>query len=275
MVSTLLDRRWGRPDVNAGALREAAQGGHTDAVALLIEAGADVNAGTRPSALFNAIITRMPANPAAGGPERGKPMLPSNHPAALFDAIENGHTDVARLLIDAGADVNAQSVYGETDAVSLARSGGQADMIELLVAAAELPTASNLIRAAETGDWERVSRVVERGADVNAKGDDGWTALILAARDGQGEMVSTLLDRGADVNAQTDRSGTALISGGTALISAASGGYEAVVELLLDAGADVNAESQYGYSSLHFASVRGHEGVAEMLRVAGAEGSGR
>ena len=67
MVSTLLDRRWGCPRVNAGrpgTLTLAARGRHTD-----------VNAGTRPSPLFNAIIIRLPANPAAGGPERRNPTL--------------------------------------------------------------------------------------------------------------------------------------------------------------------------------------------------------
>jgi ankyrin repeat protein len=231
-------------------------------VALLIDAGADVNAGTRPSAAVNAIITKLPAHVGSNAPKM-KAIRPSTHPAALFAAIENGHTDVAALLIDAGADVNTR--YERHDAVSLARSEGQVDMIELLEAAARLPSASNLIDAAQTSDWERVSTVVERGADVNAQGDRGWTALMYAVRAGDVELVSTLLDRGADVNAQTD-------NGETALVQAASRGDEAVVELLLDAGADVNATTEHGSSALYFAVRAGHEGVAELLRAAGAEG---
>jgi ankyrin repeat protein len=40
--------------------------------------------------------------------------------------------------------------------------------------------------------------LLERGADPNAKNDDGWTPLHIAAGEGHVEIVKLLLERGAD-----------------------------------------------------------------------------
>ncbi len=75
-------------------------------------------------------------------------------------------------------------------------------------------------------------------ADVNARNEFGWTALMMAAGSGTAESVKALLDAGADVNARDKDGRTALMraaSGGTAYGTAES------VKLLLDAGAHVNA----------------------------------
>jgi len=57
---------------------------------------------------------------------------------ALHVAVRNGHVDVVRLLVDAGADVEAQmttaSVSGLTP-LHLAVQSGQMDVIDLLLAA--------------------------------------------------------------------------------------------------------------------------------------------
>ena len=86
-----------------------------------------------------------------------------------------------------------------------------------------------------------VKAALDAGADVDAKDDEGNTALMDAASGGwrSEDVIKLLLDAGADVDAKDDE-------GNTALMDAASGGWrnEDVVKVLLDAGADVDAEGR-------------------------------
>ncbi len=45
-----------------------------------------------------------------------------------------------------------------------------------------------------------VKLLLEKGADVNAKGEHGWTPLMEAANRGHSEAAKLLLEKGADVN---------------------------------------------------------------------------
>jgi ankyrin repeat protein len=70
---------------------------------------------------------------------------------------------------------------------------------------------------------------------VSARDNYGGTALIYAANHGY-EMVEALLTKGADVNAKAN-------NGSTALMAAAQTGHIEIVEALLARGADVNAKA--------------------------------
>jgi hypothetical protein len=91
-----------------------------------------------------------------------------------------------------------------------------------------------LHRAARTGDYQAVQRLLEQGADPEEKCSPNawafWTPLEAAARNGHTEVVGLLLDRGADINAHSP--------GGSALHWAATGGHADTVHLLLERGAD-------------------------------------
>ena len=82
-----------------------------------------------------------------------------------------------------------------------------------------------LIRAALEGSAETVTALLERGADVNARDNDGYTALIWAAFNGHAEIVTALLERGADVDARNN-------DGDTALMWAAHNGHAEIATLL-------------------------------------------
>ena len=79
-----------------------------------------------------------------------------------------------------------------------------------------------------TGTPKAVREDLSFGADVNAKDEDGWTALMYAARNPNSEIMSALLKSGADVNAGTNEGYTALM--------AAAAGCDA-------AGAEAGAEA--------------------------------
>lgn len=107
----------------------------------------------------------------------------------------------------------------------------------------------DLIKAAEDADIEKVKQLIEQGADVDAKNEYGWTALMAAAWWGNTEIVKLLIQAGADVNAEN-------IDGGTALIRAAGRGYTDVAELLIQTDADVNAKQLVKLRLSFDASVR-------------------
>jgi len=90
---------------------------------------------------------------------------------------------------------------------------------------------NELIMAVKNGDVEKVQRLIEQSANVNAKRENGWTALRWAAFFGHKEIVKLLIQAGADVNAKEYEYGR------TALYYAREEGHEEIVQLLLEAGA--------------------------------------
>ena len=57
----------------------------------------------------------------------------------------------------------------------------------------------------------QVMLLLEKGADVNAKGNDGFTALMVGSLQGRTEIVKILLEKGADVNEKGNDGFTALM----------------------------------------------------------------
>lgn len=122
----------------------------------------------------------------------------------------------------------------------------------------------SLFWASWNGHVEIVTMLLDNGADVNAKNNDGNTALMLASKKGQTEIVSMLLAAGADVNAK-------VIYGNTALIVASGNGHKEIVAILLEKGADVNIKSDFGGTALMLASLRGHTEIVAKLLEKGAD----
>ena len=88
---------------------------------------------------------------------------------------------------------------------------------------------ARLIEAVRKGDTATVQALLDQGADINAKSEEGWTALIWAAQQGHTDTVQTLLAHGADVNAKDDH-------GWTTLMRAAVWGHSDVVTAAATAG---------------------------------------
>jgi ankyrin repeat protein len=79
------------------------------------------------------------------------------------------------------------------------------------------------------GDIATLKKLLAEGVAINAKGEDGYTALMAAASLGRGDMVKILLDANADLNAVND-------DGLTAMQVASNNNHAEVVKLLSDAG---------------------------------------
>ena len=98
-----------------------------------------------------------------------------------------------------------------------------------------------------------VDLLLKRGADVNAKGNFGKTALMYAAQLNLIDTATLLLERGADVNAKTSTIGDCWnaidVADRTALMYAAGNADLAMVDLLLRHGADANATDSHNKSA--------------------------
>lgn len=119
---------------------------------------------------------------------------------ALHTATETGHSEIAKILLDAGADVNAT-----IEARKYAPSDDDEDQEY------EYDGASVIRMAFFNNRIEILKMLFEKGADVNRPIDSvNNTFLHFASLRGNLEMVKILLDAGADVNAKNDDGETAI-----------------------------------------------------------------
>jgi ankyrin repeat protein len=122
---------------------------------------------------------------------------------------------------------------------------------------------SRFLQAIYNGNPARIKRLIEAGANVNAKNSDGTTALMEASSRGYTEIMRLLIEAGADVNTQ-DKNGY------TALMMATSNGWHGAVKLLIEEGAKINTKSNYGHTALMVALYKGDLPPAKLLIEAGA-----
>jgi hypothetical protein len=116
-----------------------------------------------------------------------------------------------------------------------------------------------MIAAAE-GHAEVVDRLVDAGADVNARNFEGRTALMFAALYGYAAIVERLVAARADVN--TVPAGEPRWP---ALFVASQNGHADVVRLLLDNGADATYRDEQGVDAIQLAYENGHPQLGELL----------
>ncbi len=196
---------------------------------------------------------------------------------ALGGAAYDGHLDMMELLVDRGADVNAvdrgSGGSGGT-ALHVATRARQLEAVRLLLKAGANVNVRNkdgitpLMNALEEKDI--VFLLIAGRADLNARTDDGVTALMLAAARHLTDMIQPLVNLGADINARSDRGWTPLMYAAGAIDSVDD---PETVQALLDKGADSNAQDRDGWTALMFSAKQGLTGAARVLVQSGADRS--
>ncbi len=266
-------------------LMYAAGYGSVEAVKLLLDKGADVNAKNQ----FDATALVWGANDPAK----------------------------AKLLIGQGADVNARTQAGRTPLMVAATCDGCVETVRLLLAkgadvnAKDARGGTALHAAAEANDNQVIGLLLDKGANAAAGDGAGFTPLMASAYNCNDAAVRALLQKGADVNAANTFAGqvkfgkiqlihlTPLMVAApycaagslrillqadarvnekdsrnmTALMLAVASENQdpEVARVLLSAGADANVKSTAGETALDWAMKFGSRTTVDTLKAAGAQ----
>lgn len=233
-------------------LHLAARGGHMGAVSFLLQKGSfvDMQDWDGNSALHHAVreghgvvvtlLLRKKANLdvrnfnkseyASGNWISGGRQVQPLNKTPLHLAAESGDTEIAEMLLSAGANPSCTDFDGKTP----------------------------LHDALEMQDDEISELLLDHGADVNLGCKDFASPLHQAASRGMLQALRLLLRRGADVGAADE-------GGWTPLMLAVRGGKLPAVQVLLKAGADAAAANKAGATAVHLAAINGKPDVCRAL----------
>lgn len=237
----------------------AVREGHTDVVRLLLKAGADVNEAMQPK------------RRAAKAPRRGT--------SPLMMAVENGHFELAVALLESGADPNDQrSGFTALHALTWVRKPNRGDGDD----GDPAPIGSGSL-----GSLEFVQKLVEHGADINARlkrgtsgrgilSRVGATPFLLAASTADVPLMKLLVKLGADPLLPNAQHATPLMA--AAGLGCIAPGEEAgtedeaieAVKLAIALGGDVNAVDDNGETAMHGAAYKNFPRVVQLLAEQGA-----
>ena len=122
-------------------------------------------------------------------------------------AASAGHANILSLLIEHGADVDSQDMYNLTPLCSASANARLEAGQILLNHGADIDVRSLVhtpLTYAIRGNIEFARMLLERGALIDVRTYEGWTALHYAANSNKVEFVRLLLEHGADVNARDE-----------------------------------------------------------------------
>ncbi len=222
------------------ALYVACSNGSLDIAKVLVDAGANVNLKTTAgfSPLYVAVVQKhqpvveyLLTKGVSINEKYG-----SNGFTALYASCSIGSLNIAKVLVDAGANVNLKITEGF----------------------------SPLYVAVLQKHQPVVEYLLTKGASVNEyNGSNGLTALYEACINGSLDIAKVLVDAGADINKRNKQ-------GRTPLIGAVSGKKVRVVEYLLTKGVNINGQGTFGESALFIACEDGRLDLVKQLVEAGA-----
>ncbi|AGJ98851.1 Ankyrin repeat domain protein [Wolbachia endosymbiont of Drosophila simulans wNo] len=226
-----------------------------------------------------------------------------NGQTPLHYAIQSGNTEVAKYLIDYGANLNSQDTYYEGTNYSCFKTPfhyavklGNMGIVKYLVehgANSNIPDAHNLrpldyaikntalvkylidngadinvcnpiFHFVKVGDLDMVKYLVEHGADLSIKNTSAQTLLHYAIGLKHTEIAKYLIDHDVDIDARD------ISSGKSPLHFAMHMKNMEVVKYLIEYNADIDVQDSYGLTPLHLAVDLGNKKMIEQLVEKGA-----
>jgi ankyrin repeat protein len=194
-----------------------------------------------------------------------------NQKTPLHLALESGHIDIASYLIERGADINLKD-NDKASPLHNAAYLGNLEIVDLLLKKGATSLNEGNFRgqtplhfACERGHPEVVTRLLDAGADIEAKDMIGRTPLMVTARSRNMEIAKDLIKRGADINAGVRRGPVTY----TTLSVTAMYGFKDLVDLLIDKEASISKDTLE--ATLSFAVQMGHPRLFEYVRKKGLD----
>ncbi|MCJ1385533.1 hypothetical protein MMC17_008656 [Xylographa soralifera] len=191
---------------------------------------------------------------------------------ALHVAAKNGHIEIATLLLDHGADVEAKGDEtgrsGETP-LHCAASEGHAEVVKFLCdhganRAAESATGATALFLATAGDHLAAVLALLVDTILPEFSTDRDTCLIMAASRGYESIVRVLISINGNLEAQ-DSAGRTPLMVAIYESSPLTQARKDTVQLLLEKGANLEAQDHLGNTVVDYASKRGQEGLMDLM----------
>ena len=201
----------------------------------------------------------------------------------LRTALEKKHSEVAKLLLTSGSNVNGRYKHPCNTPLHLAALNSDIEIVQMLLDRGANIYAKNihgntpLHNALKSMEAKIIGMLLNHGANIDAANKSGMTPLHLAITHNSKEITTLLLSRGANVNAKGNNvrpsrriaADTGTYS--TPLQLAVIRGNAEITELLLSKGADVNVRRNDHITSLHLATLGGCMKIVQHLLKHGAD----
>ncbi|CAE8682447.1 unnamed protein product [Polarella glacialis] len=208
--------------------------------------------------------------------------------SALMHAALDGHLPVVKFLVEKGSRISAKDDIGETALVKACKEG-HVDILKYLIDAQMAQRKKSgplgggdaqktleqekkrildakddegvtaLMKAVEHGEEDVARALLEEGASLDPKDDEGWNVMMWAALAGEFDICEMLVRTfGVAVDYVSDK-------GETALMKAAANGHWEVCEFLVDEGAKVNQADGEHQTALMWSAAMGHMSTVKGL----------
>lgn len=182
----------------------------------------------------------------------------------IIVALNNGHIKTAKILIEAGVDINKLGDCGRTPLVNAILD----DRIELVKLLLELGADVNVYSRAKHSPLmlslinknSTIARmIIEAGANLNTVTDYGFTPLHYAIRMNDIEMVKFMVEKGALVNNNLNKWGNSLIK------EAVNKENLDMVSYLINIGLDIKKLDYDGNTLLHWIATTGNINLINLV----------